>query len=128
MELDAIVRDALTRHGIEHIEESGAFHMIMCSGTRKWRTFISVSGGDIICCAQFPWKAGGSALAALNELNLTQSVGCFMVMDGYVVLRVGSVMVDAMEAGELVISLLRRCGNEVCRCWSMVCSAAEVGK
>ena len=63
---------------------------------------------------------------ALNELNLGQSIGCFMVKDGRVVLRYSSEITDPLETEELVVSLIRRCGSEVCRCWDRIYSAAEV--
>ena len=127
MDLNVLVRSALIRHGIENIEENGAFHMTMCSGSKKWRVLIAASGDDIICCAQFPWRTGNASLRVLNELNLSQNVGCFMLSGGYIILRCGSGSVDPMEAGELAISLIRRCGSEVCRFWNRVYSAAEVG-
>lgn len=127
MDLNALVRSALIRHGIENIEENGAFHMTMCSGSKIWRVLIAASGDDIICCAQFPWRSGNASLRVLNELNLSQNVGCFMLSGGYIILRCGICSVDPMEAGELAIALLRRCGSEVCRFWDRVYSAVEVG-
>ena len=126
MDLNGVVRSILLRRGIEFIEEHGAFQMTMCSGLRKWRCLLAVNHSDIICCAQFPWRAGLSSLGALNELNLGQSIGCFMVKDGHVVLRCGSEITDPLETEETVTALIRRCGVEVCRCWDRIYSAAEV--
>lgn len=126
MDLTVVLRSILLRRGIEFVEEHNAFQMTMCSGLRKWRCLLAVNGSDIMCCAQFPWKAGSATLQALNELNIGQSIGCFMVKDGRVVLRYSSEITDPLETEELVVSLIRRCGSEVCRCWDRIYSAAEV--
>ncbi len=127
MELYTLVKCGLDLHGIRYIEENGAFHMTMRSGPKKWRCLITVNGDDIICCAQFPWSAGGASLNELNMLNCTCGIGCFMLNGGHVVLRYGAESMDPMEAGELAVSLLKRCGDEVCRSWNRVYSIAGVG-
>ncbi len=126
MKLYSILKSELGRRGITFVEEYGAFQMTMCSGTMKWRCLLTASGDDIICCAQFPWRAGTGTAKKLNDLNLTLNTGCFMVDKGYVILRCGMEINDPMECGEIAAMLLRRCGKEVCRCWNSVYLAVEV--
>lgn len=126
MKLYSILKSELGRRGITFVEEYGAFQMTMRSGTMKWRCLLTASGDDIICCAQFPWRAGTGTAKKLNDLNLTLNTGCFMVDKGYVILRCGMEINDPMECGEIAAMLLRRCGKEVCRCWNSVYLAAEV--
>lgn len=126
MKLNSVLKSELARRGIMFIEEHNAFQMTMCSGSMKWRCLLTVSGNDIICCAQFPWKAGKASLGKLNDLNRKLHIGCLIVDKGYIVLRCGAELNDPMECGEIAAMLLRRCSNEVCRCWNSVYLAAEV--
>ena len=128
MGLAGVLRTALRLHGLEFIEENGAFHMTMVSGSRRWRCYIAAQGDFLLCCAQFPWRVSGglNTLRALKALNATLADGCLMVRDEHVMLRLGCEVWDAVTAGECAVRLLKRCGSEVCGLWDRIYSAAEV--
>lgn len=120
MDYSGIVRNELSMRGLNFIEENGAFQLTMTSGQHCWRCLISTSGDRIVCCSQFPWNVGKSALTELDRLNSELSVGCFLTSGRRVIFRCGAVVQDPLTAGETAISLLRLNGDTVCRCWERV--------
>ncbi len=81
--------------------------------TRRWKMVISCESERRVCCfSVFPWVCADDRLAGiwgkLNELNLAQRTGCFMLnpVDGRVVYRCGIHILDEFFSYDYIKEVL----------------------
>lgn len=99
--------------------------------TRKWKIVINCESESHICCySVFPWPISedklAEALRALNELNLAQRTGCFMInsTDSRVVYRCGTQILDEYTSYDYIKYVLLSSVASVTQAWDLIHSVA----
>lgn len=95
------VQEILDREGWKYERENNAILLLASFLSRKWKMVIDCEGESRVCCfSVFPWAVPENKIAdilgALNELNLAQRIGCFILntADRRVVYRCGIRILD----------------------------------
>jgi hypothetical protein len=97
---------------------------------KKWKTVIHFAGSKNICLLSvFPWVLSQDrlhkALVLLNELNVSQKIGCFFVngADGRVVYRFPVLVLDEFSARDYIRDALLSSAANVNEYWERVYNA-----
>ena len=107
------VQEILNLEGWKYEKIENDILLIAAYQARKWKMVISCEGESGVCCfAVYPWIVMVDKLAktlvALNELNLVQRGGCFMVnpTDSKVIYRYGMQILDEYTSKEYIKNVL----------------------
>lgn len=107
------VREILDNEGWEYETDGNDLLLMAAYGTRKWRMVISCEDKGRVCCySVFPWPAAEdkatAVTRALNEQNLAQRRGCFMLnsSDMKVVFRCSAQLLDEYTSYDYIKDLL----------------------
>jgi hypothetical protein len=107
------VREILDREGWKYEIKDNNILLAASFYTKKWKLVINCEGERRICCfLVFPWVCSEDKLTgiwgALNELNLAQRVGCFMIntADRRVVYRCGIHILDEYRSYDYIKEVL----------------------
>lgn len=103
------VRGILDHEGWKYERKDNNILLVASFQTKKWKMVIDSEGESRICCfAVFPWVVAEDKLTgvlrALNELNLAQRIGCFIVntADRRVVYRCGTQILDEYSSYDYI--------------------------
>lgn len=96
--------------GISYVERDGSVQFILCSEAHKWKCAVtSEKSGHLCFFSRYPWvvpqDCSGRLLIELNELNASIAEGCFMLINGQVILRCSSYSADPL----LFADVARQC-------------------
>lgn len=107
------VREILDQEGWKYEIRDNDILLLASFRTRKWKMVISCEGDKRICCfSVFPWACSEDKLTGiwseLNELNLAQRIGCFMInsVDRRVVYRCGVYILDEYTSYDYIKEVL----------------------
>ncbi len=113
------VQEILEQEGWHYEKRENDILLVITYMTRKWKMVISCDDNSRICCfSVFPWpvtadrpvtmERQAAILAALNDLNLNQRRGCFILnpKDLSVVYRCGVQILDEFTAQDYIKDIL----------------------
>ncbi|KUO71257.1 MAG: hypothetical protein APF81_03615 [Desulfosporosinus sp. BRH_c37] len=107
------VQEILDHEGWNYERKDNDILLVASFRTKKWKMVISCEGERRVCCfSVFPWACSEDKLIgiweALNELNLAQRIGCFMIntADRRVVYRCGIHILDEYTSYEYIKEVL----------------------
>lgn len=107
------VQGILDHEGWKYERKDNDILLVASFRTRIWKMVISCEGRRRVCCfSVFPWACSEDKLTgiwrALNELNLGQRIGCFMIntADRRVVYRCGIHILDEYASYDYIKEVL----------------------
>lgn len=107
------VQEILDHEDWDYERRDNEILLIASFRTKRWKMVISCEGERRICCfSVFPWACSEDKLigiwGALNELNLAQRTGCFMIntVDRKVVYRSGIHILDEYTSYDYIKEVL----------------------
>jgi hypothetical protein len=107
------VKEILDHEGWKYVKSENDILLVASWQTRKWRMVISCEEEGQVCCfAVYPWNVTEDRFAgvfkALNELNMSQRRGCFMMntLDMRVIYRCGVHILDEYTSHEYIKHVL----------------------
>ncbi len=134
------VQEILEQEGWHYEKRDNDVLLVVSYLTRKWKMVVSCDGDGRICCfSVYPWQAAADGsvtadrqaaiMAALNDLNLAQRRGCFMLnpKDLSVVYRCGVQILDEFTAQDYIKDILFSSVASVNRNWEKIYSIIRGG-
>lgn len=107
------VQELLDHEGWKYERKENDILLLASFRTRKWKMVINCETERRVCCfSVFPWVCSKDKLTgiwrALNELNLAQRIGCFMIntADMRVVYRCGIHILDEYTSFDYIKEIL----------------------
>ena len=124
------VLEILDHEGWKYEINNNNILLVAAFRTKKWKMVISCESERRVCCfSVFPWVCSEDKLTeiwgALNELNLAQQTGCFMIntADTRVVYRCGVHILDEYTSHDSIKEVLLSSVALVNAYWDEVYSA-----
>lgn len=107
------VQEILDYEGWKYERNNNDILLVASFRTKKWRMVVNCESENRVCCfSVFPWVCSEDNLTgiwgALNELNLAQRTGCFMVNtdDMRVFYRCGIHILDEYKSHDYIKEVL----------------------
>jgi hypothetical protein len=128
--LMAVVREVLDFEGWKYQLAHDDIIFVAAFQNKKWKTVIHSAGKKNLCLfSVYPWVLSHDrlykALLALNELNVSQKLGCFFVntADMRVVYRFPVLVLDEFSARDYIRDALLSSAANICEYWERVYNA-----
>jgi hypothetical protein len=128
--LMAVVREILDSEGWKYRVVNKDIIIVAAFQAKKWKTIIHCAGGKNICLfSVYPWVLPGyrmhKVLVLLNELNVSQKMGCFFVnsSDARIVYRFPVLVLDEFSARDYVRDALLSSAANINEYWEQVYNA-----